>query len=79
MRNHDQLPILAAAPAAAKSVTNFDEVQWPLIFVVPAGVSNFLLAGIDQDQASGSEQGLHPSVVQSHVTIQVARGGRAVE
>jgi hypothetical protein len=74
MGNQYQLSLLASAPAAAESMANLDEVNWAFIFVVPSGVSNFLLVGVDQDQASRPQQWIHPSVVQTHVAVEVARG-----
>ena len=66
-----ELSFLAAAPAAAESLANLDKIKWALIFIVPAGILNFLLVRIDQDQASGSEQWFHPSIVQTDVAVQV--------
>jgi hypothetical protein len=74
MGGEHEFSLLAAAPAAAESLANLDEVNWALIFVVPARVSNFLLAWVDQDQASGTEQWFHPAIIQAHVTIKMARG-----
>ena len=72
MGNQDELPVLAAAPATTESVAKLDKVKRAFIFVVPSRVSNFLLVRIDQDQASGSEQWLHSSIVQANITVQVA-------
>ena len=74
MGNEHEFSILAAAPAAAESLTDFDEVNWALIFIVPPRVLNFLLVWVDQNQASGSEQWFHPAIIQAHVTVKMARG-----
>ncbi len=74
MGNEYKFSVLAAAPAAAKSLTKLDKIKRPFILIVPAGVSNLLLLWIDQDQATWPEQRFHPVVVEADIAVQVARG-----
>jgi hypothetical protein len=69
--NQYELPVLAAAPAATESVAKLDKVKWALIFIVPSRISNFLLVRVDQNQAPGSEQWFHSSIIQADITVQV--------
>ena len=71
MGNQYQLPVLAAAPATAESLAKLDKIKWAIIFVFPPGVLNFLLVRVDENQAPGSQQGLHSSIIQADITVQV--------
>ena len=69
MGNKYEFSVLAAAPAAAKSLAKFNKIQGPFIFIVPAGVSNLLLLWVDQDQASRPEQRFHPAIIQADIAV----------
>ena len=67
MRDQRQPSGIAAAPAAAETLTQFDKIDGALIFVCPAGIVDLLQLGVNENKGSRAEQGIHPPVIQPDV------------
>jgi len=68
----DETVVGLQTPGTAVTISHFNKIDWPIVFVCPAGVLHLLSGRVDQHKAARPQQRLHAVILQPDIAVMIA-------